>query len=204
MLLYQRNKNCQLMRFRRSIFLITLVAVIPGSFVAQAQQAMPVSYTATVSNYKGLPVTKPDFPNGGAIIDFDTSKGTHIRATCLNTADHKTTVKDTDNVTHEFDVPGNKCSQLSEHVGEVFSVVLFTTPESLLANLNAQADRYAKEVNKLSAEARAGRQYRVKGLERKFLLRIESGLMFSFMFDDGMVHEQVQMDIIEEVIKGKR
>lgn len=86
----------------------------------------------------------------------------------------------------------------------MFSVVLFTTPESLLANLNAQADRYAKEVNKLSAEARAGRQYRVKGLERKFLLRIESGLMFSFMFDDGMVHEQVQMDIIEEVIKGKR
>jgi hypothetical protein len=191
------------MRFPQSISLIILAAVVPAPVVVQARQAIPISYTATVSIYKGLPVTKPDFPNGGAIIEFDTSKGTHIKATCVNTADHKTTLKDTINVTHEVDVPGNKCSQVSEHVAEVFSVLLFTTPESLLAYLNARADRYAKEVNKLSAEARAGRQYRVKAFEAKFLLRIESSLMLYFMPDDGMGSEPVELNTVEEVSKEK-
>jgi hypothetical protein len=37
--------------------------------------------------------------------------------------------------------------------------------------------------NKLEAEVRAGRQYRVKGFEEKFLWRTESGLILSFTAD---------------------
>jgi hypothetical protein len=71
------------MRLRHGTFLTTLGTVVLIPVIARTQQAISISYTATVLNYKGVPVTKPDVHIAGAIIEFDTSKGTHIKASCL-------------------------------------------------------------------------------------------------------------------------
>ena len=70
------------MRLRHGTFLTTLGTVVLIPVIARTQQAISILYTATVLNYKGVPVTKPDVHIAGAIIEFDTSKGTHIKASC--------------------------------------------------------------------------------------------------------------------------